>query len=97
MTLPSTLAGRQAACPWETVTYTCIALRTGVITWFVLPDIDVDYFPTSSVGGQQQTIKRLPACPYGNVPDPTNPTTIADLTITLTVTATVGRNGTVVQ
>ena len=96
VTLTSTLDGRQVACPGEVVTYTCIALRTTVVTWFVLPDIDVDYFPTSSVGGQR-VIRGFQLALTGNVPDPTNPTTIADLTITLTVTATAGRNGTVVQ
>ena len=96
VTLTSTLDGRQVACPGETVTYTCIALRTTVVTWFVLPDIDVDYFPTSSVGGQR-VIRGFQLALTGNVPDPTNPTTIADLTITLTVTATAGRNGTVVE
>ena len=95
MTLTSTLDGRQTACPREEVTYTCIALRTTVVTWFVLPDIDVDYFATSSL--QQRVISGFQLALTGNVPDPSNPTTIADLTITLTVTATVGRNGTVVQ
>ena len=96
VTLTSTLDGRQTACPGEVVTYTCIALRTTVVTWFVLPDIDVDYFPTISVGGQR-VIRGFQLALTGNVPDPTNPTTIADLTITLTVTATAGRNGTVVE
>ena len=95
MTLTSTLDGRQTACPREEVTYTCIALRTTVVTWFVLPDIDVDYFATSSL--QQRVISGFQLALTGNVPDPSNPTTIADLTITLTVTATAGRNGTVVE
>ena len=95
VTLTSTLDGRQTACPREVVTYTCIALRTTVVTWFVLPDIDVDYFAASSL--QQRTISGFQLALTGNVPDPSNPTTIADLTITLTVTATVGRNGTVVE
>ena len=95
VTLTSTLDGRQAACPREVVTYTCIALRTTAVTWFVLPDIDVDYFATSSL--QQRTISGFQLALTGNVPDPSNPTTIADLTITLTVTATAGRNGTVVE
>ena len=95
MTLTSTLDGRQAACPGMVVTYTCIALRTAVVTWFVLPDIDVDYFATSSL--EQRVISGFQLSLTGNVPDPSNPTTIADLTITLTVTATLARNGTVVQ
>ena len=96
VTMISTLNGRQVACPGEVVTYTCIAPRTTVVTWFVLPDIDVDYFPTSSLG-QQQVIRGFQPALTGNVPDPTNPTTIADLTITLTVTATAGLNRTVVE
>ena len=95
MTLTSTLDGRQTACPGMVVTYTCIALRTTVVTWFVLPDIDVDYFATSSL--EQRVISGFQLSLTGNVPDPSNPTTIADLTITLTVTATLARNGTVVQ
>ena len=95
MTLASTLDGRQAACPGEVVTYTCTALRTTVVTWFVAQDIDVDYFATSPLG--QRTISGFQLALTGNVPDPSNPTTIADLTITLTVTATLARNGTVVQ
>jgi len=93
--MTSTLEERQNACPREEVTYTCIALRTTVVTWFVLPDIDVDYFATSSL--EQRVISGFQLALTGNVPDPSNPTTIADLTITLTVTATAGRNGTVVE
>ena len=95
VTLTSTLDGRQTACPGEVVTYTCAALRTTVVTWFVPQIIDVDYFATSSL--QQRVISGFQLALTGNVPDPSNPTTIADLTITLTVTATAGRNGTVVE
>ena len=95
MTLTSTLDERQTTCPGEIVTYTCTALRTSSITWFVLQDIDVDYFPNSPLG--QQTIGDFQLTLTNRVPDPINPTTIADLTITLTVTATAGRNGTVVE
>ena len=95
MTLTSTLNGRQTACPGKVVTYTCTVLRTSSITWFVLPDIDVDYFPNSPLG--QQTIRGFQLALTNRVPDPINPTALADLTTTLTVTATVGRNGTVVE
>ena len=51
--LTSTLDGRQTACPGEMVTYTCIAPRTTVVSWFALPDVDgVDYFPSSQVREQ---------------------------------------------
>ena len=95
VTLTSTLDGRPAACPGEVVTYTCTVLRTSSITWFVLPDIDVDYFPNSPLG--EQTIRGFQVALTNRVPDPTNPTTLADLTITLTVTATLARNWTVVE
>ena len=95
MTLTSTLDGRQTACPEEVVTYTCTILRTSYITWLVLPDIDVDYFPNSPLG--QQTIGDFQTALTNRVPDPINPTTLADLTTTLTVTATLAHNGTVVE
>jgi len=95
VTLNSTLDRRQTTCSGAAVTYTCTALRTSIVTWFIAQGIDVDYFPTSPLG--QQTIRGFQLALTNKVPDPNNPTTIADLTITLTVTATAGRNGTVVQ
>ena len=93
MTLTSTLDGRQAACPGEVVTYTCTVLQTAVISVYALPDIDgVHYFPRSPLG--QQSIRGFQLALTNKVPDPTNPA-LADLTITLTVTATLARNGTV--
>ena len=47
------------------------------------------------VGSHAQVIRGFQLALTGNVPDPTNP--IADLTTTLTVTATLARNGTVAQ
>ena len=94
MTLTSTLDGRQTACPGEVVTYTCTVLRTSSITWFILPEIDVDYFPNSPLG--EQTIGDFQLALTNKVPDPDN-VALADLTITLTVTATLAHNGTVVQ
>ena len=95
MTLTSTLDGRQTACPGEVVTYTCTVFQTAVISVYALPDIDgVHYFPRSPLG--QQSIRGFQLALTNKVPDPTNPA-LADLTITLTVTATAGRNGTVVQ
>ena len=95
VTLTSTLEGRQAACPGEVVTYTCTALRTTVVSWIALPDIDgVDYVPSSPIGTRYFGDFQLSLTE--KVRDPTNPA-LADLTVTLTVTATAGRNGTVVQ
>ena len=93
--LTSTLDGRQAACPGEVVTYTCTALRTTVVSWFALPDIDgVDYVPSSPIG--LRVFGDIQLNLIEKILDSTNPA-LADLTITLTVTATAGRNGTVVQ
>ena len=64
VTLTSTLDGRQAACPGEVMTYTCTALRTTVVSWFALPDIDgVDYVPKLE-SNWAASFWRLPACPY---------------------------------
>ena len=95
VTLTSTLGERQAACPGELVTYTCTALRTAVISWVALPDVDVDYFPNSPIG--QQVIGNFQIALTNRVSDPNNPTTLADLTITLTANTTLAQNGTVVQ
>ena len=92
VTLTSTLNGRQTACPGEVVTYTCTVLRTTAVGWIALPDIN--YVPGSLIG--QRVIGDFQLALTNKVFDPTNPA-LADLTITLTVTATVDRNGTVVQ
>ena len=86
---------QDAACPREVVIYTCTVLRTAVISWFALPDIDgVHYFPSSPIG--HQVIRGFQVALTNKVLDPNN-AQLADLTITLTVTATADRNGTVVQ
>ena len=97
ITLTSTLNGRQTACPGEVVTYTCTVLRTTVVSWFALPDIDgVGYFANGGPFGQQVT-GDFQLTLTNRVPDAVNPERLADLTTTLTVTATAGHNGTVVQ
>ena len=93
MTLTSTLDGRQAACPGEVVTYTCTAPRTSSAGWDVPPDImQFNYFPSSPIG--QQDIGDFQVALISNVPISMG---LADLTTTLTITATADRNGTVVQ
>ena len=93
--MTSTLDGSQAACPGEEVTYTCTVLRTAVVSWFALPDINgVDYFARDQVG--QRAINDFQLALTNRVLDPNN-TRLADLTTTLTVTATAGRNGAMVQ
>ena len=93
VTLTSTLDGRQTACPGEVVTYTCTAPRTSSTGWDIPPDImQFNYFPSSPIG--QQDIGDFQIALISNVPISMG---LADLTTTLTVTATAGRNGTVVQ
>ena len=93
ITLTSTLDGRQTACPGEVVTYTCTVLRTAVITWVASPGINrVDYYPRDQIG--QRVVGDFQIALTSNV---RNGTGLADLTTTLTVTATLARNGTVVQ
>ena len=93
VTLTSTLDGRQAACPGEMVTYTCTVPRTSSAGWDVPPDImQFNYFPSSSIG--RQDIGDFQVALISNVPISRG---LADLTITLTVTATLGQNGTVVE
>ena len=91
--LSSTLDERQTACPGEVVTYTCTAPRTTVVSWFALPDVDgVDYFPSSQPGEQVMGDFRIAL--INNI---ANGLGTADLTTTLTITATAGRNRTVVE
>ena len=96
ITLTSTLDGRQTACPGEVVTYTCTVLRTAVITWVASPGINrVDYYPRDQIDQiRQRVIGDFQIDLISNVP---NGTGLADLTITLTATATLARNGTVVE
>ena len=97
VTLTSTLDGRQTTCLGEVVTYTCTVLRTTAISWFALPGINgAGYFASGRSFGPEVTGDFQLALTE-RVPDPVNPTTLADLTTTLTVTATLARNGTVVQ
>ena len=95
VTLTSTLDGRQTACPREVVTYTCTVLHTSAAGWHVPPDImELNYFPSSTIG--QRVIGGIQISLTNKDVDPNN-AALANLTITLTVTATVGRNGTGVQ
>ena len=96
ITLTSSVDAGQAVCPGEVVTYTCTALRTSSVGWVALPDIDgFDYFPSSPIG-QVQVIGNFQALLTNRILDP-DIAGLADLTTTLTVTATPERNGTVVQ
>ena len=76
------------------VTYTCTVLRTSSADWDVSPDIlQLTYFPSSqtgqpvNIGDFQVVLTDVGPIDMG----------LADLTTNLTVTATLARNGTVVQ
>ena len=85
---------RQTTCPGEMVTYTRTVLRIAVISWVVSPGImnRVDYYPRDQIG--QRVVGDFQIALTSNVPIVVG---LADLTIALTVTATLARNGTVVQ
>ena len=73
--------------------YTCTVLHTAVISWVASPGINrVDYYPRDQIG--HRVIGDFQIALISNV---RNDTGLPDLTITLTVTATVAHNGTVVQ
>ena len=76
------------------VTYNCTVLRTAVISWVASPGINnrVDYYPRDRI--EQRVIGDFQLALISNVPIVMG---LADLTTTLTVTATLARNGTVVQ
>ena len=94
MMLTSTLDGRQTACPGEVVTYTCTVPRTSSAGWDVPPDImQFNYFPSSQTGQPVDIGDFQVVLTNVGLPD----MGLADFTFTLTVTATLGRNGTVVQ
>ena len=95
MMLTSTLDGRQAACPGEVVTYTCTVPRTSSAGWDVPPDImQFTYFPSSQTGQPDDIGYFQVVLTNVGVLDNMG---LADLTFTLTVTATLGQNGTVVN
>ena len=76
------------------MTYNCTALRTAVISWVASPGINnrVDYYPRDRI--EQRIIGDFQLALISNVPIVMG---LADLTTTLTVTATLARNGTVVE
>ena len=93
ITLTSTLGRRQAVCPGEVVVYTCIALHTTAVEWNAAPYVQSVIFfqddtDTERTGGGFQLALT------GRVP---NGTGFSDLTATLTVTATVPLNATVIR
>ena len=75
------------------MTYTCTAPRTTVVSWFAVPDVSgVVYFASSEIG--EQVIGDFRIALINNA---ANGVGLADLITTLTVTATAGQNGTVVE
>ena len=81
-----------AACPGEVVVYTCMVVRTSVVAWRFLPHpSEIDYFVSSPIG-QVQVFGDFRTVLTNRVLDINTPG-LADLTTTLTVTATPGQNG----
>ena len=82
-----------AACPGEVVVYTCTAPRTSSVGWLFPPDInnELDYFASSPLG-QVQVFGDSQVVLTSRIPDPNTPG-LADLTTTLTVTATPVQHG----
>jgi len=79
-----------AACPGEVVVYTCTASRTSAVGWRTLPNIvEFDYFVSSPIG-EIQVIGDFQVV-LTEIRDLS--TGLADLTTTLTVTATPIQHG----
>ena len=107
ITLTSTVDGRQAACPGEVVTFTCIVIQGAAITWTAAPvlvGISVRFLATTSPGDRQldcspSTVRcadldyRATLTSVGTL----DMNGIADMTSTFRFTARAELNGTVVQ
>ena len=100
MTLTSSVEqdGRQAACPGEVVTFTCMVTSAGGLRWIAEPFIpqsgsDSIFFPPDASVGDMDGSGEFRAVIVGAVPRPP----LADLTSELTVTVSETLDGTVVQ
>ena len=81
-----------AACPGEVVVYTCTALRTSSVGWRFPPDIDQFEYFLSSPSDQPMDIGVSQVVLTNKVLDPNTPG-LADVTTTLTLTATPAQHG----
>ena len=99
--------GMRGTCPGEMVTYTCTVNQGAVLEWIVepfLPDNDpVQFTRTDTIGRRFDCndVTALQCADFNFVAtltDIANPSTsVADVTSTLTFTATSTLNGTVIQ
>ena len=90
--------GRQAACPREVVTFTCVLTLVGGLQWIAEPFIpharsDSIVFPPDASVGDMDGSGEFRAVIVGAIPRPP----LADLTSELTVTVSESLDGTVVQ
>lgn len=90
MTLTSNV-GDDAVCLGKMVTYTCTDHHTWRICWYINPEPSICYYPDSELG--QQLSGSIQIALTNKVLDPAN-SWLANLTTTLTMTATPERNGT---
>ena len=106
--LTSTVDGRQAACPGEVVTYTCIVTQGGAITWTAAPVLvgtAVRFLTTESSGSSLSCSDPSPPVQCAELDYQATITSVgtldvnglADLTSTFMFTAKAEINGTVVQ
>ena len=103
--------GMRQACPGEMVTYTCTVTQGFLLDWIVEPFLPtsarVQFTSTASIGSRLDcnNVASVQCVDFNFVATLTNTanpnvvmgTTLADMTSTLTFTATAGLNGTVVQ
>ena len=99
--------GMRGTCPGEIVTYTCTVNQGGFLEWIVepfLPDNDPIQFTRTDTIGRSfdcNDVTALQCADFNFVAtltDIANPSTsVADITSTLTFTATSTLNGTVIQ
>ena len=103
--------GMRGVCPGETVTYTCTVTQGFLLEWivepFILDNTDIEFTSTDTIG-RRFDCNNVAAVQCADLnfvatltntanPNVVRSTTLADITSTLTFTAAVRLNGTVVQ
>ena len=101
MTLTSSVEqdGREAACPGEVVTFTCMVTEAGFLQWIAEPFIkanDSGFFPTINKAGDVQDPTPHIHIVLIEINDANDPR-LRNYISTLTVNATTALNGTVIQ
>ena len=103
--------GMRQACPGETVTYTCTVKQGAQLDWMVEPFLPasahIQFLATTSTGNSIDCSDLTPpqcdkidfVATFTNIANPmTIPGgTVADISSTLTINATVGLDGTMIQ